>query len=83
MGMHSVAAWSSEGAAAFGGTVLLAARLAGEWLGHGPDYLFIVLVFGGIWLLGRAARVWRGRLKYQQLRCCPPGRRRGAASDSP
>lgn len=67
VGMYSVAAWSSEGAAAIGGSVLLAALLAGEWLGHGPDYLFIVLVFGGIWLLGRAARVWRGRLKYQQL----------------
>ncbi|PYI69689.1 hypothetical protein CVV68_00840 [Arthrobacter livingstonensis] len=65
--MYSVAAWSSEGAAAVGGAVLLAALLGGEWLRRGPDYLFIVLVFGGIWLLGRASRLWRSRLTFQQL----------------
>ncbi len=65
--MYSVAAWSSEGAAALGGSVLLAALLGGEWLGRGPDYLFIVLVFGGLWLLGRAARTWRDRLSFAQL----------------
>jgi signal transduction histidine kinase len=65
--MYSVAAWSSEGFAAVGGAVLLAALLGGEWLARGPDYLFIVLVFGGIWLLGRAGRLWRSRLTFQQL----------------
>ena len=65
--MYSVAAWSAEGPAAVGGALLLAALLAGEWLAQGPDYLFIVLLFGGIWLLGRAARIWRGRLSRQQL----------------
>lgn len=65
--MYSVAAWSKEATAAIGGGVLLVALLASEWLGQGPDYLFIVLVFGGIWLLGRAARIWRARLLEQQL----------------
>ena len=64
--MYSVAAWSTEGLAAVGGGVLLAALLVGEWLADGPDYLFIVLLFGGTWLLGRAARIWRGRLGHQQ-----------------
>lgn len=64
--MYSVAAWSTEAVAAGGGAALLASLLVGEWLVRGPDYLFIVLVMGGIWLLGRAARIWRARLAAQQ-----------------
>lgn len=64
--MYSVAANSTEAVAAAGGGTLLAGLLAGEWLSRGPDYLFIVLLFGGIWLLGRAARILRGRLNFQQ-----------------
>lgn len=65
--MYSVSACSTEAMAAACGGLLLAALLAGEWLGGGSDFLFIVLLFGGIWLLGRAARIWRSRLTHQQL----------------
>ncbi len=65
--MYSIAAYSAEGLAALGGAVLLASLLVGEWLARGPDYLFIVLVFGGVWLLGRAGRVGRSRIAYLHL----------------
>ncbi|WP_170111104.1 sensor histidine kinase [Antricoccus suffuscus] len=62
--MYSTASYCSEQWAALAGAVLVASLLVGEWLVRGPDYLFIVLVFGGVWLLGRAGRVWRERIVY-------------------
>jgi signal transduction histidine kinase len=60
--MYSVAAYYREGMAAVVGIVLLAALLAQERIDNGVDYLFVVLLFGGLWLLGRASRLWRGRV---------------------
>jgi signal transduction histidine kinase len=60
--MYSVAAHYREGMAAIVGVVLLAALLLQERLEDGVDYLFVVLLFGGLWLLGRASRLWRGRV---------------------
>jgi signal transduction histidine kinase len=60
--MYSVAAYYREGMAAIVGIVLLAALLVQERIDNGVDYLFVVLLFGGLWLLGRASRLWRGRV---------------------
>lgn len=60
--MYSVAAYYREGMAAIVGIVLLAAVLVQERIDNGVDYLFVVLLFGGLWLLGRASRLWRGRV---------------------
>lgn len=59
--MYSVAAHADEVWAAVGGGALLAALFAQEWLDAGADYVFIVLVFGGTWLLGRGVRGWKHR----------------------
>ena len=59
--MYSVAAHATEGRAALGGAVVVAGLFVQEWADHGSDYLFIVLVFGGTWLLGRAVLTWRSR----------------------
>ncbi|MGH8888912.1 MAG: sensor histidine kinase [Acidothermaceae bacterium] len=59
---YSVAAkTSSEGRAAVGGSLVVVALWLQEMHDHGADYLFIVIVFGGVWLLGRAVRQWQAR----------------------
>ncbi|WP_051191535.1 sensor histidine kinase [Microbacterium luticocti] len=68
IGMYSLAAHCSEGRAAIAGAVFTAALLVQERLGSGVDYLFIVLLFGGIWLLGRASRHWRLRVSSAERR---------------
>lgn len=66
--MYSAAAWSSEAVAAITGAVFVAALLIEERLDNGVDYVFILLLFGGVWLLGRAGRSWRGRLSTAERR---------------
>lgn len=58
---YSVAAKTTEGRAAAGGSLVVAALWLQELHEHGSDYLFIVIVFGGTWLLGRAMRHWQER----------------------
>ncbi|MBB5632504.1 signal transduction histidine kinase [Cryobacterium mesophilum] len=60
--MYSVAANYTEGMAAVVGVVMVATILIEEKVTEGQDYLFIILLFGGVWLLGRASRLWRGRV---------------------
>lgn len=60
--MYSVAANYTEGKAAIVGVVMVVTILAEEKVSEGQDYLFIILLFGGVWLLGRASRLWRGRV---------------------
>lgn len=64
---YSVAANAPEGRAAIGGAVLVGALLVQEWLMGGEDYLFVVLVFGGAWMLGRVVRQWRSRATSAEL----------------
>lgn len=64
--MYSVAAHYPEGKAAIWGIAMLAALLLEERLGNGVDYLFMVLLFGGVWLLGRASRLWRARVTHAE-----------------
>lgn len=66
--IYSLAAWSSEGVAAIAGAGFVAALLVEERLHNGVDYVFIVLMFGGIWLLGRASNYWRGRVSAAEQR---------------
>ena len=58
---YSVAAKEAEGRAAVGGALVVGALWLQELHDHDSDYLFIVIVFGGVWLLGRAMRHWRMR----------------------
>lgn len=58
---YSAAAHRSEGMAAIGGALVVAGLFLQEWLAHTTDYVFVVLVFAGTWLLGRAVRTWRMR----------------------
>lgn len=58
---YSVAVQPAEGRAALGGVVLVGGLFLQEWADRGSDYLFIVLVFGGTWVLGRAVLTWRNR----------------------
>ena len=60
--MYSLAAHYTEGKAAVVGVLMVGVILAEEKVSAGQDYLFIILVFGGLWLLGRASRLWRGRV---------------------
>ncbi len=60
--MYSLAAHYTEGRAAIVGVVMVATILIEEKVTAGQDYLFIILLFGGLWLLGRASRLWRGRV---------------------
>ena len=60
--VYSLAAWSTEGVAAIAGAAFVAVLLVQERLDNGVDYVFILLLFGGVWLLGRASRHWRGRV---------------------
>lgn len=64
---YSVAANTTEGRAAIGGGLLVAVLWLQEWQSHGEDYLFVVLVFGGAWLLGRLVRQWRSRATSAEL----------------
>lgn len=66
--MYSVAAWCSEGVAALVGAVFVGALLVEERIADGVDYVFILLLFGGVWLLGRASRGWRGRVTVAEQR---------------
>jgi signal transduction histidine kinase len=59
--VYSVAATATEGRAAIGGGLVVGALWLQELHDHHSDYLFIVIVFGGAWLLGRAVRHWRMR----------------------
>jgi signal transduction histidine kinase len=60
--MYSLAAHYPEGRAAVVGVVMVATILVEEKVTAGQDYLFIILLFGGLWLLGRASRLWRSRV---------------------
>ena len=66
--MYSLAAHLSEGLAAIAGAVLVAALLIEERLDNGVDYVFILLLFGAVWLLGRASRMWRSRVSTAERR---------------
>jgi signal transduction histidine kinase len=66
--MYSLAAHNPEGRAALVGAVFVAALLVQERLDDGIDFLFIVLLFGGHWLLGRASRHWRRRVRTAERR---------------
>lgn len=66
--MYSLAAYLPEGLAAIAGAVLTAVLLVQERLDNGVDYVFILLLFGGLWLLGRASRLWRGRVRTAERR---------------
>jgi signal transduction histidine kinase len=63
---YSVASERDEGPAAAGGLVMLAGQFLTEKVDGGVDYVFIVIVFGGAWLIGRAVRGWRGRATYAE-----------------
>jgi signal transduction histidine kinase len=58
---YSVGAKAPEGRAAVGGTIVVGALWLQEWHSHGRDYLFVAIVFGGAWLVGRAVRHWTSR----------------------
>ena len=66
--LYSAAAYLSEGLAALTSAVFVAALLAQERIDNGVDYVFILLLFGGVWLLGRASAQWRGRLTAAERR---------------
>lgn len=64
---YSVAAGCSEARAAVGGVAMVGVQWWQEWQTNGSDYLFIVLVFGGAWLLGRLVQQWRNRARLAEL----------------
>jgi signal transduction histidine kinase len=64
---YSVAAGTTEGRAVIGGTAMVGVQWWQEWQESGSDYLFVVLVFGGAWLLGRFVHQWRGRATLAEL----------------
>ncbi|WP_349897344.1 sensor histidine kinase [Parafrigoribacterium soli] len=66
--VYSVAAHYSEGRAAIYGLVMVGTSMLEERVDNGVDYLFIVVLFGGTWLLGRASRLWRGRVNHAEQR---------------
>jgi uncharacterized protein (TIGR03382 family) len=66
--MYSLAAYCSEGAAAVAGAVFVGALLVQERIDNGVDYVFVLLLFGGLWLLGRLSRYWRGRVSTAEQR---------------
>ena len=66
--MYSLAAYRSEGVAAIAGAVFVAVLLLQERIDNGVDYVFILLLFGGLWLLGRLSRHWRGRVSSAEQR---------------
>lgn len=64
--VYSVAAHYPEGRAAIGGLVMVGSSMLQERVDNGVDYLFIVILFGGTWLLGRASRLWRSRVSHAE-----------------
>lgn len=64
---YSVAAHTSEGLAAIGLALIVGASWLEEWLDHGEDYLFLVLMFGGTWVLGRLVQQSRTRATVAEL----------------
>jgi signal transduction histidine kinase len=64
--VYSVAAHYPEGRAALGGLVMVGSSMLQERVDNGVDYLFIVILFGGTWLLGRASRLWRSRVSHAE-----------------
>jgi signal transduction histidine kinase len=66
--VYSVAAHYPEGRAAIYGLVMVGTSMLEERVDNGVDYLFIVVLFGGTWLLGRASRLWRGRVNHAEQR---------------
>ncbi|MCX7522109.1 histidine kinase [Microbacterium sp. STN6] len=63
---YSAAAVYAEGKAAVAGVAMVAGMMIEERVRDGVDYLFIVLLFGGLWLLGRASRLWRSRVRHAE-----------------
>ncbi|HET8614971.1 MAG TPA: histidine kinase, partial [Actinomycetales bacterium] len=64
---YSVAAGSTETWATVGGVAMVGVQWWQEWQEDGSDYLFVVLVFGGVWLLGRLVQQWQGRARRAEL----------------
>ena len=64
---YSVAAGTTESRAALGGAAMVGVQWWQEWRESGDDYLFVVLVFGGAWLLGRFVHQWRARATLAEL----------------
>jgi signal transduction histidine kinase len=62
----SVGAECDEGPAAIGIGALTIAVCIGEWVDHGSDYAFIVIVLGGAWLVGRATRTLSERATFAE-----------------
>lgn len=58
---YGVGVECQEAVAAGGLAALLLSSFFGNWRGGGSDYVFITVLLGGAWLLGRAARSWRTR----------------------
>ncbi len=63
---YTVAAERDEGPAQLGIALLIGSQLLCEWLDRGSDYAFVALVFGGVWLFGRATRTWRDQATYAE-----------------
>jgi len=68
LAVYSVAAHLDEGIAAVAGVILVGGLLLQEVQDRGSDYLFILLVFGGCWLVGRAVRSWQARATFAETR---------------
>lgn len=64
---YSVAVSCNETWAALGGVAMVGVQWWQEWQEDGSDYLFVVLVFGGVWLLGRLVQQWQGRARRAEL----------------
>jgi signal transduction histidine kinase len=64
--VYSVAAELSEGLAGLGGATIVVVECLEERIDNGVDYVFIAIVFGGAWLIGRASRQWRGRATHAE-----------------
>jgi signal transduction histidine kinase len=63
---YSVARHRAEGPATAGGALVVGVLWLQEWQDGGTDYVFIVLVFGGVWLLGRALGQWQERARLAE-----------------
>jgi signal transduction histidine kinase len=58
---YGVGVECEEALAACGLAVLLLSSYFTDWREGGSDYVFITVLLGGSWLLGRAVRTWRTR----------------------